>query len=321
VTNSKRVVVTGAAGFIGSHLVESLLADGYRVRGVDSLASFGGAERKKRNWRALSGHASFEPVICDLRDADLRPLVADVEIVFHLAALPGVRSSWGDAFREYSSSNIDATARLLEVCREHALTRFVYASSSSVYGDADRYPVSESDVTRPISPYGVSKLAGEHLVRLYGRELALPTVALRFFTVYGPRQRPDMAFHRFIASAFSGERCRIFGDGEQTRDFTYVADTVRACRRAATGGEPGAVYNVSGGSRVTVNEVLELVAEFTGRTGWWEHVGTEPGDPRHTGGDASLARTELGYQPEVSLTGGLQEQVEWMRRELQGASA
>lgn len=309
-------VLTGAAGFIGSHLAEALLDRGWDVRGVDALTDHNGRERKTESWAALGMRSGFTGVEVDLRDADLNPIVEGAAAVLHLAALPGVRSSWGDAFREYSTTNIEATARLLEVCRGRGVPRFVYASSSSVYGNAQRFPVRETDPTNPISPYGVSKLAGEHLVRLYGTAYGLHTASLRFFTVYGPRQRPDMAFHRFIRGVLSGEPCTIFGDGEQTRDFTFVDDVVAACLGALEHGAPGAVYNIGGGSRVTLKEVIAIIERHAGRKGEWIFGATEKGDPRHTGADTSLARAEIEYAPKVPLEEGLRREVEWMSGQL-----
>ncbi len=311
-----RALVTGAAGFIGSHLCDALLEDGWTVRGVDSLSPFNGADRKRWNMALLGRHERFEGIEADLLHVPLEPLVDGMDAVFHLAALPGVRSSWGDAFREYSATNVELTARLLETCRTLETPRFVYASSSSVYGDAESFPVSEDAPTRPISPYGVTKLAGEHLVRLYARNFGLFTASLRFFTVYGPRQRPDMAFYRFIRSSLTGGVSHVFGDGLQTRDFTYVSDAVQSCVRALEAPRAGAVYNVGGGSRVTLREVLEIIGRETGREGRFEFGPTEAGDPKHTGADTSRARREIGYDPRVSLADGLASQVAWMKDEL-----
>lgn len=315
-TRSKHAFVTGAAGFIGSHLVEALLDQGWTVQGLDSLSPFNGEERKRENLARLEARDGFECEVADLREAALDPLLEGSDAVFHLAALPGVRTSWGEAFRDYTSINVEATARLLEACVREEISRVVYASSSSVYGNAQRFPAHEDDPTAPISPYGVTKLAGEHLARLFATNFDLFTVSLRFFTVYGPRQRPDMAFQRFVEGVLTGEERTIFGDGGQTRDFTYVSDAVQSLVGALDAPRAGAVYNVGGGSRTTLSRVIEIIESHAGKKGVWTHAASEAGDPRHTGADTSKARDEIGYAPRVPLEDGLLEQVQWMERRL-----
>ena len=315
------VLVTGAAGFIGSHLCNRLLDDGERVIGVDCFTDFYDPSLKRRNLSGLLGRSGFELREIDLREAPLEPILDSVDAVFHQAAQAGVRSSWGMRFGEYSTINIEATQRLLEACRGRVpgLRRFVYASSSSIYGDAPRYPTSEEDPTLPISPYGVTKLAGELLVRLYARSYGLPAVSLRYFTVYGPRQRPDMGFHRFLRAISLGEAITVYGDGEQTRDFTYVSDAVEAnllAFRAAT--EPGATFNIGGGSRTSVREILALMERITGKEARVVRAPSVPGDVRHTGADTSRARSVLGYRPRVGLEDGLRQMAAWMTRFLAG---
>jgi len=314
-------LVTGAAGFIGSHLSEALQERGWRVRGVDALLEPDETGRKMENWTQLDTADGFEAVQADIRHTDLGALLEGIDVVFHLAAIPGVRTSWGDQFVEYTRHNIEATARLLETCREKKIRRLVYASSSSVYGEAERTPAKETDPTHPVSPYGVTKLAAEHLVRLYGRAFGLETVSLRFFTVYGPRQRPDMAFYRFIEGLLTGGERTIFGDGKQTRDFTFVKDAVAGCLGALEGGTSGGAYNIGGGSRVSVLEVIEMLERVAERKGNWRFVSPEVGDPKHTGADTTMARTEIGYSPSVSLEEGLRQEVEWMRARLDQRSA
>jgi UDP-glucose 4-epimerase len=233
--------------------------------------------------------------------------------VFHLAGQAGVRGSWGDQFRTYITNNIDATQRLLEAAVGRPLTRFVYASSSSVYGDRAPIPMREDAFIQPVSPYGVTKLAAEHLCVLYHVNFGVPTVSLRYFTVYGPRQRPDMAFHRFIRAALTGQPITLYGDGEQTRDFTYVDDIVAATMAAGDRGRPGGVYNIGGGSRVTVNEVLQSVGRITGRRLDIRRQPAEKGDMRDTFADTSAARAELGFQPAHALDDGLAAECDWLR--------
>src|SRR5262245_64919423 len=220
-------LVTGVAGFIGSHLAERLLRDGVRVTGVDCFTDYYDPAIKRRNLERARSHPEFALVELDLGEADLAAL-PDVQVVYHQAAQPGVRASWGADFAIYTHHNVLATQRLLERYRGSSLERFVYASSSSVYGDAERYPTDEGLLPRPLSPYGVTKLAGEHLALLYARNFGMPVVALRYFTVYGPRQRPDMAFHRFCRALLTGQAITVYGDGRQSRDFTFVADAVEA---------------------------------------------------------------------------------------------
>jgi UDP-glucuronate 4-epimerase len=315
-------LVTGTAGFIGSHLAESLLADGHTVVGVDCLTDNYARELKLENLDRLRDWERFQFLGFDLTRAPLDGVVADCDVVFHLAAEPGVRASWGDHFEAYTRRNVLATQRLLEAAKTRE-PRVVYASSSSIYGDAETLPTPEDTIPRPFSPYGVTKLAAEHLCGLYHANYGLETVALRFFSVYGPRQRPDMAFNRFCRAAVRNEPLTVFGDGEQTRDFTFVADVVSAVRAAALSRTAsGRVYNVGGGSRVSVNEALLLIAEFAGRPLDVRRAGRERGDVRNTGADISRAARELGYKPATRVEEGLEAEFEWMlSRERQPARA
>jgi nucleoside-diphosphate-sugar epimerase len=304
--------VTGCAGFIGSHLTEALLARGDEVLGVDCFNDNYAAERKLANLEAAHAHDGFAFRRLDLADAPLDALVADCDAVFHLAAEPGVRSSWGARFDRYLRNNLSATQRLLEAAKATPEKRFVYASSSSIYGDAERLPTPEDVVPAPFSPYGATKLAAEHLCRLYHGNLGLETVGLRYFSVYGPRQRPDMAFNRFCAAAVRGEPLTVYGDGEQTRDFTFVADVVAATLAAAEApGIGGRVYNVGGGSQVSVNRALGLLAELAGRPLDVRRVERERGDVRSTSADIRRAREELGWAPRVPFDDGLRRELEW----------
>jgi UDP-glucuronate 4-epimerase len=303
-----KALLTGVAGFVGSHMAERLMAEGHAVVGVDALTDYYAPELKRANLAAIEGEG-LELVEGDLNRLDLDSLLEGVEVVFHLAGQPGVRGSWGESFGIYLDQNVRATQRLLEACREASMERFVYASSSSIYGDAERFPTKEEDLPAPISPYGVTKLAGEHLSRLYYRAYGLPTVALRYFTIYGPRQRPDMAFNRFIAAALEGRPVTVFGDGGQVRDFTYVGDIVTATIAAAASGRPGTSYNVAGGAQTSIREVIETIGDLTGGPVAIDHRDPVPGDARRTGADTSRARADLGYEPSVGLREGLALQV------------
>lgn len=307
-----RALVTGVAGFIGSHLADRLLADGWDVRGIDCLTDYYGLAQKRQN--VLDVGTGLELVEVDLRSSELEPLLEDVDAVFHQAGQPGVRASW-DEFDSYVGHNITATQRLLEAARRTALRRFVYASSSSVYGNAETYPTTEALAPQPESPYGVTKLAAEHLCGLYARNFGLHTVSLRYFTVFGPRQRPDMAMHRLVEAALTDASFPLFGTGEQIRDFTFVADVVEANVLAATGqAPPGTVVNIAGGASTTLNEVIETVERLAGRSVRTERLGDQAGDVTRTGGDITLAGLLLGWAPRVSIGEGLAAQLEWHRR-------
>lgn len=319
----RHCLVTGVAGFIGSTLAERLLAAGHTVVGVDALTDYYPRPLKDRNLAGLRQQPGFTFREEDLLTADLPSVLEGVDLVFHYAAQPGVRKSWGTSFASYVDNNVLATQRLLEAARSGKLQRFVFASSSSVYGDAGDLPVRETTLPRPISPYGVTKLAGEHLCTLYGRAFGVPTVSLRYFTVYGPRQRPDMAFNRFVSAMLEHRNVEIFGDGEQTRDFTFVSDAVAAALGAArpTLGPPwGRVYNIGGGSRVSINTIIRLLQTMTGTTARITHQPPQPGDARHTYADCSAAEADLGYRPAVSLKSGLKALVEWQSLNLAGVS-
>ena len=312
---SGRCLVTGVAGFIGSHLAERLVADGCEVIGADSFTDYYDPAAKERNVAALCAGKRFTLVREDLEHADLQELLADVDYVFHQAGQPGVRRSWGRSFEPYVRRNIVVTQRLLEAAQSApGLRRFVNASSSSVYGNATELPVTESAVPKPVSPYGVTKLAAEHLATLYAG-LNVPTVSLRYFTVYGPRQRPDMAFNLFLHALLDGRAIHVNGDGEQTRDFTYVADAVEANLAAA--GAPadrvvGRTYNIGGGSRVTVNHAIRVLEETTGRRADVSYEPRQPGDARDTAADTSAARADLRFAPRWNLADGLRAEAEWL---------
>jgi nucleoside-diphosphate-sugar epimerase len=308
-----RALVTGVAGFIGSTLAERLIDQGADVVGIDCFTDYYPRAIKERNLAGLRTKPAFRFVEARIQDADLAALLGDRSHVFHLAAQAGVRKSWGKDFAVYTVNNIEATQVLLEAaCAPRSLEKFVYASSSSVYGDNVAIPMREDALPQPVSPYGVSKLAAEQLCYLYFANHHVPTVSLRYFTVYGPRQRPDMGFHRFLRATLRGEPITLYGDGEQTRDFTFVHDAVSATIAAATRGVPGRVYNIGGGSRVTVNQVLEMIGRVSGRAPRITVDSAQKGDMRHTYADTSLARADLGFAPSVTLEQGLAAEYKWL---------
>ncbi len=307
-----RALVTGAAGFIGSTLAEHLLGQGADVVGLDCFTDYYPRAMKERNLAGPRAHPAFRFVESRIQDADLAGLLRDRTHVFHLAAQAGVRKSWGRDFAVYTENNIEATQVLLEACAHATLERVVYASSSSVYGDLVAMPMREDALPRPVSPYGVTKLAAEQLCYLYHVNEGVPAVSLRYFTVYGPRQRPDMGFHRFLRAAILREPITVFGDGQQTRDFTFVHDAVAATTAAATRGVPGRVYNIGGGSRVSINEVLEMIGRVSGRRPVVTVDPAQKGDMRHTYAETELARTDLGFDPKVRLEQGLAAEYQWL---------
>ena len=309
-------LVTGVAGFIGSTLAGRLLDQGARVTGVDCFTDYYPRPVKEANLATLLARPEFQFVESTIQAADLGRLVSGATHVFHLAAQAGVRKSWGRDFDVYTTNNIEATQVLLEACVGTKIERLVYASSSSVYGDDTPLPMRETAVPAPLSPYGVTKLAAEHLCNLYHANHGVPCVSLRYFTVYGPRQRPDMAFHRFLGAAITSQPITLYGDGEQTRDFTFVADAAAATANAATRGVPGRVYNIGGGSRVSVNRVLEIVGRLAGRPLDVRREGVQKGDMRDTYADTSRARGDLGFAPTVTIEEGLAAEYQWMKAAL-----
>ena len=308
------VLITGVAGFIGSHLAARLLADGATVTGIDCFTDYYPRAIKEANLAVNASAPGFHFVEGRLQDADLDELLDDRTHVFHLAAQAGVRKSWGRDFAIYTTHNVDATQRLLEACVGRPLQKLVYASSSSVYGDDAQIPMRETQVPKPLSPYGVTKLAAEHLCHLYAANHGVPATSVRYFTVYGPRQRPDMAFNKFLKAALTGAPIAVYGDGLQTRDFTFVADAVAATIAAAHRGVPGRAYNIGGGSRVSLNDVLTLIERIAGRPLLIERGPAQKGDMRDTYADTSLARADLGFAPTVSLSEGLTAEYEWLAR-------
>ncbi|HEY0240553.1 MAG TPA: NAD-dependent epimerase/dehydratase family protein [Friedmanniella sp.] len=311
-----RALVTGVAGFVGSNLARQLLREGHEVVGIDVLTDYYEVSIKRGNLASIL-ETGFTFVEADLNTVDLGALLADVDWIFHQAGQPGVRMSWGKDFAIYVRQNIEATQRLLEAAKDSPnLKRLVYASSSSIYGNAERYPTSEEDRPQPVSPYGVTKLAAEHLCSLYASNFGVPTVSLRYFTVYGPGQRTDMAFTRFVRAAVLDELISIYGTGEQIRDFTFVDDVVAANIAAASTADvpPGTVLNVAGGSNVSVLDTLAIINGLNGRPLRVEHTESVKGDVFRTGGDTAKITRVLGWKPTVTIEEGLARHLDWARR-------
>jgi UDP-glucose 4-epimerase len=305
-------LVTGAAGFIGSTLSEYLLSQGATVVGLDCFTDYYPRAQKEANLTALVGQNAFRFVETSVEKADLPRLLEGVTHVFHLAAQAGVRKSWGREFHTYTTNNIEATQILLEACVNRGLQRLVYASSSSIYGEEAAIPMREDALPHPVSPYGVTKLAAEQLCYLYFVNHGVPCVALRYFTVFGPRQRPDMAFRRFLEAARDDRPITLYGDGEQTRDFTFVQDAVAATAIAGRRGVPGRAYNIGGGSRVSVNTTIELIRRVTGRDVVVRREPAQKGDMRDTYADTTLARQDLEFSPQVGVEEGLAAEWAWL---------
>jgi nucleoside-diphosphate-sugar epimerase len=308
-------LVTGAAGFIGSHLCRRLLQEGHDVVGLDCFTDYYPRSVKESNLMELRADPRFHFVPADMVDVDLSALVGDRDYIFHHAAQAGVRKSWGRDFLIYMRNNIDATQRLLEAVKEHGggIKRLVYASSSSVYGSEGQLPMKEDAYLQPFSPYGVTKLAGEYLCHLYWENYGIPVVSLRYFTIYGPRQRPDMAFHRFIRNALEGKPIPVYGDGEQTRDFTFVGDALDANLLSLKEDVAGQVFNIGGGSRISVKEVIRLLERIMGHHLPIEHQVGFKGEMKHTYADCLRARTLLGYIPQTTILEGLTQEVAWLK--------
>ncbi|MBW4556145.1 MAG: GDP-mannose 4,6-dehydratase [Trichormus sp. ATA11-4-KO1] len=310
-----KTIVTGAAGFIGSHLVETLLQRGEEVIGIDEFNDYYDPMLKHKSIAHLYGSPQFTLIEGDIQFLDWQVLLQDVDVVYHQAAQAGVRASWGHGFRTYTERNINATQVLLEAAKDaQHLKRIVFASTSSVYGDAETLPTHEGISPQPVSPYGITKLAAERLCGLYHNNFGVPIVALRYFTVYGPRQRPDMAFHKFFKSILQDEAIPIYGDGQQTRDFTFVSDVIAANLAAASIPQAvGEIFNIGGGSRVVLAEVLNTMEKIVGKAIKRNHIEKAMGDARHTAADVSKARQILGYQPQISLREGLIKEWQWVK--------
>lgn len=308
-----RFVVTGACGFIGSHLSDRLLEAGHDVVGIDGYVPFYPREMKEKNIaRALASKRFTLHETLIEKTPRLESILEGADAIYHLAAQAGVRASWGDDFAGYVDHNVLGTQKLLEAAVQAKTPRLIYASSSSVYGDVKELPLREAMALAPVSPYGVTKLAAEHLVHLYGKADSLSVTSLRFFTVYGPRQRPDMAFHRFLKAVRDGQPITLYGDGEQTRDFTFIADLIDVLEATFVSGKPGLVYNVGGGQRISVLKVLEAIGRVTGREVRIDRQAGQKGDMRDTLADTTLAARDLGFIPKTPLESGLKAEWEWI---------
>jgi nucleoside-diphosphate-sugar epimerase len=305
------VLVTGCVGFIGSHLVDKLLGQGYEVIGMDCFSDYYSREIKKKNISNALENKDFELIEEDILEMNVFP---DVDYVFHLAAQAGVRASWGKSFEIYTRDNIEVTQRLLEFYKDKDIKKFVYASSSSVYGDAE-LPMREKSLLKPVSPYGVTKLAGENLCYLYWKNYNVPTVSLRYFTVYGPRQRPDMAIHKFVKAIVNNGEIIIYGDGTQTRDFTYVEDAVEANLLVAKSDSVSEAFNIGGGSRISVNELIKKIEDVTEKKARVKYVETQKGDARDTWADIRKVEEKINWKPNVKIEDGLKRFANWWKAE------
>ncbi|MCJ7582184.1 MAG: NAD-dependent epimerase/dehydratase family protein, partial [Candidatus Aminicenantes bacterium] len=302
-------LVTGAAGFIGSHLTERLLNDGFSVIGIDSFNDTYSRWMKDEHILPFKNNSQFQLISDNLNDIDLSSLLQDVDYIFHMAAQAGVRSSWGKHFSVYTENNISATQKLLEAAKDSSIKKLIYASSSSVYGLCPELPMIESSPLLPYSPYGVTKLAAENLCQLYYKNFCVPTVSLRFFTVYGPGQRPDMAFHIFLKSMNENKPIPLYGDGKQTRDFTYIDDIIDANVHSMDQGQAGEVYNVGGGNRKEMKAIFPILEKITGKKVLLQHFDQQKGDVFHTYAGINKAKKDLDFHPQIPLEEGLTQ--EW----------
>ena len=309
-----QITVTGVAGFIGSTLTEKLLKIGHTVKGIDSFTDYYSVNIKEKNIENCLKNSNFSLVRQDLETTDLFETFQNSEYIFHLAAQPGVRKSWGKDFKVYNKNNITITQKILESLKNNSvLKKFIFASSSSVYGTQLGIMNEEKSLTRPMSPYGVTKLAAENLTNLYHQNYGIPTMALRYFTVYGPRQRPDMAFTRFLYSIIKNEEFSIYGDGEQTRDFTYVDDIVSGTINAATSNSVGEVLNLGGGSVISLKEIIQIMKDMVGKDLKIKFVNEQKGDVKHTNADISKSKKLIDYKPKTDIKTGLALQFEYIK--------
>lgn len=311
-----KCLVTGAAGFMGSHISERLIKDGHDVLGIDCFIDYYPRRLKEENLKGLLTSTNFTFIEKNILDLDLNSILNNIDYIFHQAAQAGVRASWGKDFKIYSDNNVLVTQILLEGSKGKGIKRFIYASSSSVYGDTKDIPMREDSYPLPVSPYGVTKLAGENLCYLYRKNFGIPVISLRYFTVYGPRQRPDMAFNRFITAILKDKEIHLYGDGEQTRDFTYISDIIEANILAMERGKEGEAYNIGGGSRISINGVLRILKDIGGKEPDVRYMEAQKGDMRHTYADIKKAKNELGFSTHVRLEEGLKEEFNFLKNSL-----
>jgi len=313
----KTAINTGVAGFIGSSLAEKLLKDNFKVIGIDNFTNYYSPHIKEKNIENCLKNTNCSFIHQDLDSLDLSTIFENVEYVFHLSAQPGVRASWGKEFTVYVKNNISVTQKILESLKNNTtLKKFVFASSSSVYGNQSSMMNEDTSLTRPVSPYGVTKLAAENLVNLYFKNYGVPTISLRYFTVYGPKQRPDMAFTRFFYSIIKEQKLTIFGNGEQTRDFTYVDDVVKATMNAATSDHVGEILNIGGGSVFSLMQITEFMKEITGKELEIDFEKEQKGDVKHTSADISKSENLINYKSNVDIKYGLTQQYEYIKNNL-----
>ncbi len=309
-------LVTGAAGFIASHLCRRLLNEGFKVVGIDSFTDFYPKRIKEKNIKPLKKEKNFEFIAEDLNDLSLKRILKKTDYVFHHAAQAGVRTSWGDNFSVYLKNNIEATQKLLEAAKNLNLKKFIYASSSSVYGNSPDLPMSETSPLYPFSPYGVTKLAAENLCLLYCKNYGVPSISLRFFTVYGPGQRPDMAFHKFFKAIVKGKQISVYGNGNQTRDFTYIDDVIDANFSSLKKGKVGEIYNIGGGTRKKLMDIFPLLENICQKKVRIVRQETQKGDMPHTFANIEKARKDLNYSPQIKLRDGLKEEWLWTKNSI-----
>jgi len=308
-----KCIVTGAAGFIGSHISRRLLDDGFSVTGIDSYSDYYPRWIKEKNISSLFDRKDFQFISGDINSLNLTGILKQSDIIYHLAAQAGVRASWGRSFSIYTKDNIEATQRLLEAAKDLRIKKFIFASSSSVYGYSPELPMSETSLLFPYSPYGVTKLAAENLCFLYHKNYGVPTVSLRFFTVYGPGQRPDMAFHKFLKCVMEGKPLPIFGDGKQTRDFTYISDIIDANVACIDRGKAGETYNIGGGNRKKLKDLIPILEDICKKKIPLQWEKKQKGDVPHTLASIRKAQEDLDYNPGTDIREGLAKEWTWIQ--------